>query len=184
MLLFANLSSDGDKYMGRDATVGYVCFLLAFMLLVSTLNLAQSNCPQGFVYVGTLSGTGSTSQTFDKRVTLRFPPNATLDESFQQQHVRATNGKSGAESSMRAEDIPKGVLVITYGKNDDIYNQGWAVSDPALKLLVLNATRKITRYEFGMKLFCNVGITGANPNFGECTVHAEVCYKPGPNSSN
>jgi hypothetical protein len=51
------------------------------------------------------------------------------------------------------------------------------VSDPELKE-VKNAEGKVVRYKFGMHLFCKVGTTGANPQFGECAVEAEVCYKP------
>jgi hypothetical protein len=138
----------------------------------------QRNCPEGFRYVGTLSGTGSESNPFNKRVTLRFPENATLDESFQQKNIRATNGKNGARSDMRPQDIPKGVLVITYGKEDKIYEPGWAVSDPELKPIEQNESAKVIRYQFGMKLFCSVGSAGANPHFAECSVNAEVCYKP------
>ena len=102
---------------------------------------------------------------FNQRETLRLPTNATLDESYQQKRVRATNGKSGAHSSMRAEDVPKGILIIPHGKSDEVYEQGWAVSDPQLKALSRDGSGK-------------VGNTGANPQFGDCTVDVEVCYKP------
>jgi len=153
-------------------------FLILVVLFLSPWTFAQHNCPEGLRYVGVLSGTGSTSDGFDKRVTLRLPANATLDESFQQKNVRASNGKSGVTSTLRAEDVPKGLLIITYGKSDEVYEQGWAVSDPELKIIEQDASGKVMRYQFGMKLVCKVGITGANPNFGECSVNAEVCYKP------
>jgi hypothetical protein len=140
--------------------------------------MAQNNCPEGFRYLGTLSGSGSSSQSLDEKKTIKFRENVALDESFQQKNVRATNGKSGAQSSMRAQDIPKGLLVIPYGKSDAVYEQGWAVSDPELKGIQRDADGKINRYQFGMKLFCTVGNTGANPNFGECSVDVDVCYKP------
>jgi hypothetical protein len=111
-------------------------------------------------------------------MTAAFPENATQDESFQQKNVRATNGKSGARSNMRGQDIPKGVLIITSGKEDDVYKPGWAVSDPELKAIERDDSGKVTRYEFGLKLFCAVGSGGANPHFAECSVSAEVCYKP------
>jgi hypothetical protein len=107
--------------------------LALLLLLFSPWAEAQNNCPDGFRYVGTLSGTGSVSTPFDKRMTVNFPENATLDESFQQKKVHATNGKSGASSNLRPQDIPKGVLIVTYGKEDKIYEPGWAVSDPELK---------------------------------------------------
>ena len=79
---------------------------------------------------------------------------------------------------MRSQDIPKGVLIITSGKEDQIYEPGWAVSDPELRGIERDNTGKITRYEFGLKLFCTVGNHGANPHFAECSVNVEVCYKP------
>ena len=109
---------------------------------------------------------------------VKLPENATLDESFQQKNVRATNGKSGARSNMTAQDIPKGLLIITSGKEDDIYEPGWAVSNPELKAIEHDESGKVARYEFGMELFCKVGSSGANPHFAECSVNAEVCYKP------
>jgi len=151
---------------------------LAFsFLLASTLSQAQSNCPEGFNYAGTLSGTGSASTELNRRVSLKLPENATLDESFQQKNLRATNGKSGAHSSMTAKDVPKGLLIITHGSSDPLYNQGWAVSDPELKALDRDARGKVTQYEFGMKLFCTVR-GGPNPLFGTCSVGADVCYRP------
>ena len=71
-------------------------------------------------------------------------------------------------------------LIITYGKSDQVYEQGWSVSDPELKAIERDASGTITQYEFGMKLFCKVGTTGANPHLGECSVNVEVCYKPLP----
>jgi hypothetical protein len=154
--------------------------MAAFLVSFSSWSLAQHNCPEGFRHVDTMSGTGSESNPFDKRLTVRLPENATLDQSFQQQRVRATNGKSGVSSSMRPQDIPKGILIIPYGKDDKIYQPGWAVSNPELKVVERDASGKVTRYEFGLKLYCTVGSSGANPHFAECSVSAEVCYKPLP----
>ena len=153
-------------------------FLLTFwFLLASTLSSAQSNCPAGFNYAGTLSGSGSPSSELNERETLRLPQNARLDESFQQKKVRATNAKSGARSSMTAQDVPKGLLIIPHGKSDKLNEQGWAVSDPELKALGRDSSGKVTQYEFGMKLFCNVG-RGPNPMVGDCSVDVDVCYRP------
>jgi hypothetical protein len=152
--------------------------LATFVLSFSVLSFAQHNCPEGFRYVDTISGTGSESNPFNQRMTARLPENATLDESFQQQKVRVTNGKSGATSNMRPQDVPKGILIVAYGKNDKIYEPGWAVSDPELKTVERDANGKVTRYEFGLKLYCNVGSHGANPHFAECSVGADICYKP------
>ena len=108
-----------------------------------------------------------------------LPENATLDESYQQQNVRATNGKRGAHSSLRAEDVPKGLLIIPHGESDPFFDQGWAVSDPELKAVQKDEKGKVTRYEFGMKLFCHVRDTaGAESEYGECSVDVDVCYKP------
>jgi hypothetical protein len=100
-----------------------------------------------------------------------------LDESYQQTKVRATNGKNGVHSSMRPQDVPKGLLLIPYGKNDPMFEPGWAVSDPELKALSRDASGKVTRYQFGMKLFCSVRAP-ANQRAAECSVAVEVCYKP------
>jgi hypothetical protein len=152
--------------------------LLAFVFLFSsTVSFAQSNCPEGFRDAGTLSGTGSHTTDLDERVTLMLPENARLDESYQQQNVRATNGKRGVRSSLRAQDVPKGILIIPHGKSDELYNQGWAVSNPELKVLQKDESSKVTRYEFGMKLSCHVA-GGPNPIIGDCSVDVEVCYKP------
>jgi len=111
-------------------------------------------------------------------MTVKLPENATPDQSFQQKNVRATNGKSGARSNMRPQDIPKGILIMTSGKEDKVYEPGWAVSEPELKGIERDSAGKTTRYEFGLRLFCKVGSGGANPYFAECSVNADVCYKP------
>jgi hypothetical protein len=81
--------------------VGFLAFSFPAMSLSSN---AQSNCPQGFVFVGSLSGTVSQTEEFDKRVDLqkKLPEGATLDKSFQQRTVRATNAKGKA--NLRAQD--------------------------------------------------------------------------------
>jgi hypothetical protein len=83
--------------------------LASVLLSFSSWAVAQHNCPEAFKYVGTLPGVGSESNPFDKRVAVKFPENATLDESFQQKKVRITNGKRGARSTVQAQDLPKGV---------------------------------------------------------------------------
>jgi hypothetical protein len=70
-------------------------------LFMSALSIAQSNCPQGFVYVGTLSGTGSVLGEFNKKVALKVPESATLDDSYQQSKVRSTNAKGKTKSVPR-----------------------------------------------------------------------------------
>ena len=157
----------------------------SFFVLFSAYHAySQNNCPEGFVSAGTLSGSGASSAPFDKKVTLKLPEDATLDESFQQKRVRATNGKNGAKSSMGPQDIPKGILIQPYGTSDVVYQQGWAVSEPELKAIDKDDNGNVTRYQFGMRLFCSVSNSGANPQFGECSVGVDVCYKPSHQSLN
>jgi hypothetical protein len=114
---------------------------------------------------------------FDERRTLTLPDNATLDASYQQKQVRATNGKNGVQSSMRPQDVPKGLHLIPFGRDEPLYEQGWAVSGPELKALARDASGKVTRYEFGMKLFCSARVLGGQ-RAAECSVAVDVCYKP------
>jgi hypothetical protein len=44
-----------------------IVFLTFSFLFMSVLSKAQSNCPEGFVYIGNLSGTGSATQEFNRR---------------------------------------------------------------------------------------------------------------------
>jgi hypothetical protein len=149
--------------------------LLTFsFLFVSVLSRAQSGCPQGFVYAGTLSGTGSVTEEFNKKVALRLPDGATLDESFQQARVRATNAKGKA---LRPQDIPKGILIIPNGGDDS--EKVWSVSEPKLTE-VKGGDNGIssTRYEFGMRLSCRVVPSPYSQQGGVCDVGVKVCYKP------
>ena len=158
--------------------IGSAFPLALLFLLASTLSRAQNNCPAGFSYVGTLSGTGSSLEAFDARKTLTLPDNAVLDESYQQKNVHVTNGKNGVHSSMRPQDVPKGFYLVPYGESSStIDEQGWAVSDPELKALARDASGKVTRYGFGMKLLCNARVGGAERAV-ECSVRVDVCYKP------
>ena len=149
-----------------------VGFLTISFLLMSSLSRAQERCPEGFRDAGTLSG--SDSETFDKTVFLTLPEYATLDESFQQIVVRATNGKKNAKSNLRPQDIPKGIHITPYGSND--LEKIWAVSEPQLIKPDGNGTS--TRYAFGMHLFCAVQGSPYSQTEGSCEVGVEVCYKP------
>jgi hypothetical protein len=146
-------------------------FLIVSFLLTASLSSAQDHCPEGFRYVGTLSG--SDPEQFDKTVVLELPEFATLDESFQQTRVRATNGKGRAKSNLRPQDIPKGIYIIPFGSND--LEKGWAVSEPQL-----TKTKEDDRYAFGMHLFCSVQGSSFSQTEGACDVEVEVCYKPKP----
>jgi hypothetical protein len=151
--------------------------LALLFLLASTVSRAQDNCPEGFRYAGTLSGHGSSVEGFDARKKLTLRENVTLDESYQQKKLRATNGKNGAHSSMRPKDVPKGLHLVPYGTSQSIYEQGWAVSDPELRALNRDASGNVTRYEFGMKLVCNARTTGGQRAV-DCSVDVDVCYRP------
>jgi hypothetical protein len=151
--------------------------LLTFsFLLLPALNSAQSKCPQGFVYAGTLSGTGSIVEGFNQKVVLKLPDNATLDDSFQQNKVRSTSAKGKA--NLRPEDIPKGILIIPQGSNDA--EKHWSVNEPQLAASKGEDENGIpsTRYEFGMRLSCGVHGSPYNQQGGDCNVAVEVCYKP------
>ena len=91
-------------------------FLALMILTISPWASGQHNCPEGFRYVGTLSGTGSESNPFDQRRSVKFPGNATLDESFQQKNIRATNGKSGVRSNLRPKTYPKVYWSLRLGR--------------------------------------------------------------------
>jgi hypothetical protein len=158
---------EGDTVMKRQ-----VRFLTFSFLFLSVLSSAQSNCPQGFVFVGSLSGTGSQTQEFNKKVELKLPPGATLDESFQQSTVRSTNAK--VKANLRPQDIPRGILIIPYGSNDS--EKVWSVSEPTIKRE--NNETSSSRYIFGMHLFCMVKVHTFSQNTGGCEVSVEVCYKP------
>jgi hypothetical protein len=150
-----------------------VGFLIFVFLTMSVLSNAQSNCPQGFAYVGTLSGTGSATQEFNKKVVLKLPESATFDESFQQIKVKATSAKG--KSNLRPQDIPKGILIIPHGSNDR--EKVWSVSKPKLAEINEDGTSS-TRHEFGMHLFCRVESSPYSQQTGGCDVQVEVCYKP------
>ena len=151
-----------------------VSVLIVSFLLMSSLSSAQDRCPEGFHYVGALSGTDT--EKFDETVFLKLPEGATLDESYQQTQVRATNGKGKAKSNLRPQDIPKGIHIIPYGSSN--LRKVWAVSEPQLIKPDSNGTS--TRYAFGMHLFCSVQGSAFSQNEGSCEVGVDVCYKPKP----
>jgi len=101
--------------------------LFVILLLRSALSLAQHSCPEGFRYVGTLSGTGSYGE-FNEWRELTLPEGATLDISYQQTAVRARNGNASAKSNLTAADTPKGIHISAAGTTD--FDKGWALSDP------------------------------------------------------
>lgn len=155
----------------------YAGLLFSIALLASSFCLAQSACPDGFRNAGTLSGYGSFTTDVDQMVYVKLPIGTKLDTSYQQTEVTSTNDRSGTHSELRPEEIPKGIFISPHGKYDQIYEQTWAVSEPELRTVRGGANGKNPRYQFGMKLFCKVGNTATNPQFGACEVEVEVCYK-------
>jgi hypothetical protein len=151
-------------------------FLTVSFVLMSSLSSAQDRCPEGFHYAGALSGTDT--EKFDKTVFLKLPEGATLDESYQQTNVRATNGKGKAKSNLRPQDIPKGIHIIPYGSSD--LEKVWAVSEPQLKEIKDDNNATSTRHAFGMHLFCSVQGSPYSQTEGACEVEVQVCYKPKP----
>ena len=152
----------------------HVGFWIASFLLISSLSSAQATCPEGFRYAGTLSGTST--ETFDKTAFLKLPEDATLDESYQQTAVQATNGKKNAKSNLRPQDIPKGFYITPYGAND--LEKIWAVSEP--QLIKPGSNGASTRYACGMHLVCSVQGSTFSQTEGSCDVGVDVCYKPKP----
>jgi hypothetical protein len=151
--------------------------LLAFVFLVmSSLASAQHNCPQRFRYAGTLSGTGSVVSEFNERIEINLPEDATIDTTYQQANVRSQGGSVKPRAgSLVAKDIPKGILIIPYGSTD--LEKGWSVSAPKLVGITAPSSQSVTRYKFGMKLYCTVG-SSVSQNVGGCSVGVDVCYLP------
>jgi len=152
-----------------------VCLLALAVLYTAPLVLAQHSCPERFLHAGTLSGTGSYVSEFDDRRKINLPEDATLDTTYQQTAVRSHGGNPKARSDLRAQDIPKGIHIITYGSTD--LEKGWSVSAPKLVSTQAPGSAGVTRYTFGMKLYCTVG-SGVSQNVGGCSVGVDVCYLP------
>jgi hypothetical protein len=57
--------------------------------------------------------------------------------------------------------VRKGFYLVPYGESSSIFEQGCAVSALQLRALNRDASGKVTRYDFGMKLFCNARTPGA-----------------------
>jgi hypothetical protein len=141
------------------------------------LGFAQDNkCPQGFNFAGRLYGSGSYGSNFAHRVEIQFPPNVRIDSSYQQGSVHAENGQSDAHSRLSPQAIPKGIHIVPFGSDD--HEKGWAVDDPELKGIAWDDDGRITRYGFGMQLYCTTGSGEADRIVGGCNVDVDVCYKP------
>ncbi len=117
---------------------------------------------------------GQMRNSSDTNVFLKLPELATLDESYQQAEVQATNGKHKTKSNLRPQDIPKGIHISPYGSDD--LEKAWAVSEP--QLIKQDKNGVPTRYAFGMHLFCAVQGSTFSQTEGTCEVAVRVCYKP------
>jgi len=95
----------------------YLIATTLFLIVTASSAFAQHNCPEGFRYVGSLSGTGGL-ENFNARRELLLPEGATLDKSYQQSSVRARGGNSRAKSDLRAAEIPRGIHIIPHGSTD------------------------------------------------------------------
>lgn len=142
------------------------------LLSLSAICGAQSNCPAEFRYVGTMSASGSSADTFNGIKEVRLPKNVSLDKSYQQSQFKATNGKGGAKSNMTAKDVPAGIELVAYGTED--FDKGWAVSEPHLR--IVKREDGSTDFLFGMRLFCSA--PQDSRYYGTCQVSVDICYKP------
>jgi hypothetical protein len=158
---------------GRESSmIRPVTSLALILLFISSVSVAQNSCPDGFRYAGTLQGSAAYMTSFSKRVEINLPENAMPDVSYQQATVRAEDGRIKEHSNLRPQDIPAGFHIVPYGSAGD---GGWAVSRPELRVVEKQADGRITRYAFGMQLYC---IPGHLPTHAACEVNVGVCYKP------
>jgi|SRR6516165_6896683 hypothetical protein len=147
---------------------------LAFMLLLmSALSIAQDSCPDGFRFAGTLEGSAAYETPYSGRREVKLPENTMLDTTYQQTKVRAEAGHLHEHSNLLPQDIPAGIHIVPYGKAGD---GGWFVSHPELRVVTREANGRITRYAFGMQLYCIPGDTPTD--VADCEVNVDVCYKP------
>ena len=163
------MSEDPGRESSLIRPIGSVAFILLFL---PCLSVAQSNCPDGFRYAGTLQGSAAYQVPFSEWVEIKLPENAIPDIAYQQTRVRAEDGNIKEHSNLRPQDIPRGIHIVPYGSSSD---GGWAVSEPELRVLETQADRRITRYAFGMQLYC---MPGHLPTHAGCDVNVDVCYKP------
>ena len=150
---------------------------LAFTTLWVALCSAQENrCPNGFVFAGRLYGSGGFGSNFAHRVEVQFPLYARIDQNYQQNSVHAENGQSDAHSRLNPKAIPSGINILPYGSDD--HEKGWAVNNPELKGVAWDNEGLITRFAFGMQLYCTTGSGEQDRVVGGCNVDVDVCFKP------
>jgi hypothetical protein len=81
-----------------------------------------------------------------------------------------------SESQCPVRAVHCGVGNVRIALTSSEADKGWAVSDPELKAVERSTDGRITRYRFGMRLYCSVG-SGLQQSYG-CAVNVQVCYKP------
>ena len=138
--------------------------------------VAQNRCPAGFRFAGRLHGEGSFGSNFNQRAEVTFAPSPRIDKTYQQDSVHAENGQSDAHTNLRPENIPHGIRIVPFGSDD--HEKGWAVLEPELKGVEFDDEDRVTRYAFGMHLYCTTGSGEADRFVGGCDVNVDVCYKP------
>ena len=153
-------------------TKALALLFVVFSFPPPTFNQNGSDCPEGFRYVGTLHGSSGSGEDFNKVVEVKLPANATFDKSYRQPSLKATNGKSGAKSNLKPDDIPAGIHIMISGTDDN--SKGWAVSEPSLR--IVKRDDGTTDYLFGMRLYCTA--RHREDDLGNCDIWVDICYKP------
>ena len=152
-----------------------VVFILSLSMMPS-LSSAQSRCPYGTEYAGTISGQGTDMEKLDRRDALKLPEKVMLDESYQQTKLTASNDRGKKSTNLRPQDVPKGILIIPSGSRD--YPVRWAVSEPKLTAFERDKNGTVTQYEFGIHLFCSMESSEFDRQTNACNVDVVVCFKP------
>jgi hypothetical protein len=158
-----------------NAYIRIVVFILSLSMMPS-LSSAQSRCPYGTEYAGILSGQGTDIEKLDRHETIKLPEKVTLDESYQQTRLTASNDTGKKNTNLRPQDVPKGILIIPTGSRD--YPVRWAVSEPKLTAFERDKNGTITQYEFEMHLFCSMETSEFDRQTNSCNVDVVVCFKP------
>jgi hypothetical protein len=137
--------------------------LALLFLLASAVSPAQNNCPEGFRYLGTLSGYGTSVERFDARRSLLYLRILRSTTHINRKRCAPPTGRTVFIRACVHKMCQRAFISFPYGENSSsVHGQGWAVSAPQLRALHRHARGKVTRYEFGMKLLCDARTTGAN----------------------
>ena len=154
--------------------------LLGVLACSAPLSFAQCN---GLTYAGEAHGEGAFGSNLYGFGEVLLPPNIKLDTSYHQTTIGAVaNGKSDARSRLVASEVPAGICIVPSGDNNA--NHGWAVGDgaePRIQLIPAAwdmQTNTITRYKFGIRLYCTTGSGELDRTTGGCNAKVAVYYKP------